>query len=446
MPASSSKTTSQAPHDSMPRTIGIWNACLLGLGSILGTGVYVSLAVATEVAGSAVVYATIVAALIAVFNGLSSAQLAANHPVSGGTYEYAYRWLGALPGFTAGWTFLLAKSASASTAALGCASYLVQSIGSLSDEWVVPIAVAISLSTTLLVSIGIRSSQLTNAVQVLIAVVALLVFVIWLSPTALRNGQGGTISFSLIPTDGSILGPSFLQACALMFVAYTGYGRIATLGEEIRRPRQTIPLAIISTLALAMFLYVAVSMVAIATVGSDAFASSDRSRFGALERVAKSQDFQLLAWIVTIGAVAGMGSVLLNLVLGLSRVLLAMGRRADMPVIVGQLTRKKKSPIVAVWTVGSCVTLLTLSGDVKTTWTFSAWAVLIYYAITNLCALQLTTDQRLFPRWTAVCGLIACSILTLWIPGKTWFVGCGSLLAGGVWFLIAQRLKSKPSA
>ena len=126
-PASGEEST--PPPAALARVVGLWGAVWMGLGSILGTGVFVSLGIATGVVGSGVVLAVALAALVATANGLSSAQLAAAHPVSGGTYEYGHRLVNPVAGFTAGWMFLAAKSASAATAALGCAGYLLHTLG-----------------------------------------------------------------------------------------------------------------------------------------------------------------------------------------------------------------------------------------------------------------------------------------------------------------------------
>ena len=115
----------------LARVVGTPGAILLGLGSIVGTGAFVSIGIAAGVAGPSVVVATALAALLAACNGLSSAQLAADHPVSGGSYEYGYKHVSPRVGFMAGWMFLSAKSASAATAALGLAGYALDVVGHL---------------------------------------------------------------------------------------------------------------------------------------------------------------------------------------------------------------------------------------------------------------------------------------------------------------------------
>ena len=155
------------------RVVGVPGAVLMGLGSIVGTGVFVSIGVAVGVAGPAVIIAIALAALIATFNGLSSAQLAASHPVSGGSYEYGYRYLNPRLGFIAGWTFLCAKSASAATAALGFAGYVLHAFGTGPSRWNVGVAAGVVAVVTLVAASGMRQSSRTNAAIVFSGVVGL---------------------------------------------------------------------------------------------------------------------------------------------------------------------------------------------------------------------------------------------------------------------------------
>jgi APA family basic amino acid/polyamine antiporter len=223
------------------RDLGVTSATLLGLGSILGTGVFVSIGL---VAGLATVWTPVVvlaAALVATCNALSSAQLAAAYPRSGGTYEYGYELLHPLAGFTAGWMFLAAKSASAATAALGFSSYILMTLGIATPGAVVGVGALVVIALTVLVAGGLRRTSVVNTVIVSFTLLALGAFVAFGIPRALEGWA------NLGPSSSPSLG-SLLEATALMFVAYTGYGRVATLGEEVRDPKTTIPRAIITTL------------------------------------------------------------------------------------------------------------------------------------------------------------------------------------------------------
>lgn len=406
---------------SLKRELGLFGATMMGLGSIIGTGVFVSIGIAVDVAGPAVIVAIILAATVATCNALSSAQLAANHPVSGGTYEYGYRYLNPLLGFVAGWMFLCAKTASAATAALGFVGYLLNALDS-NGLPLAPIAAAVVATLTFVVLAGIRLSNWVNIAVVCTTLFALLSFII---------AGSREVAASRLTIDWQI-GP-LLHATALMFVAFTGYGRIATLGEEVVEPRLTIPRAIITTLIISALIYVGVAIVGVGAAGVEIFAESATQKAAPLEIVA--QTFSLpVSGIVAVGAMTAMLGVLLNLMLGLSRVLLAMGRRGDMPHATSNLN-------VSTVAIGCTIALLTLTGNVKTTWSFSAFTVLIYYAVTNLAALQLKSDERLYGRAWAWGGLLACLALAFAIEWQVWASGLAILVVGVLYHYIRDHLK-----
>lgn len=434
--------TDNATSTRLTRQLGTFGAVMMGLGSIMGTGVFVSIGIAAGVAGSTVVIAVAIGALVATFNGLSSAQLAANHPVSGGTYEYGYRFLKPVYGFTAGWMFLIAKSASAATAALGFSGYLLGMIGLDIDRWLVPVALIGVIGLTVVVYTGVRRSNVTNIVIVSITLLTLVLFVLTGSPTALQDGASNFAGLFDLQGEGNGI-RSLLYASALMFVAYTGYGRIATLGEEVRSPRTTIPRAIIATLITTMVIYIAVAVVSVGAVGADTLAAATDDQAAPLEVVARAFNVPGISHVVAFGAITAMLGVLLNLILGLSRVLLAMGRRADMPTIFGRIDASGTTPGPAVLMMGGFVAALTLIGDVGTTWTFSAFTVLIYYAITNWAALYIPAEGRLFPKWISIAGLIACTSLAFFVEPLYWGVGLGLLALGLAWYQVARRRRER---
>ncbi len=428
------------PKDSrLRREVGVFGAMMMGLGSIIGTGVFVSIGIAAGVTGPSVVLAIMVAALVAIFNGLSSAQLAANHPVSGGTYEYGYRWLRPSLGFTAGWMFLCAKSASAATAALGFAGYTLNLFGVSQATWTVPLAAATVVMMTVLVLTGIRQSNRTNIAVVSVTLISLVCFIMAGFLTLWRMGSINLEPFFL-PGNARLPISGFLEACALMFVAFTGYGRIATLGEEVTNPKTTIPKAIIVTLIVSSLLYVAVGLIGVAVAGSETMAAATSREAAPLVVIATLFEIPLVPQIVAMGAVTAMLGVLLNLILGLSRVLLAMGRRGDMPSSFARINESNSTPTVAVIVVGLLIATLTLIGNVKTTWSFSAFTVLVYYTLTNLAATRLTACQRLYPRAIPWLGLITCLSLAFWVEPQIWGIGLGFIMGGLILQWMIHRL------
>jgi len=421
----------------LTRELGLFGAVMMGLGSIVGTGVFVSLGVAAGVAGPAVVVAVAIGAGVATCNGLSSAQLAANHAVSGGTYEYGYKYLSPSLGFTAGWMFLVAKSMSAATAALGFSGYLLGAFGVETEGLLVPVALGAVVVLTGIVLLGMRRSNVANITIVGVTLAALLFFVVAGSPRALSHGTTNFAGFFDAPAGSGGLRALF-YASALMFVAYTGYGRIATLGEEVKAPRTTIPRAIIVTLVVTMTLYVAVAVVGIGSVGAGALSAAADQDAAPLVVAARSFGVPGASQILSFGAVTAMLGVLLNLILGLSRVLLAMGRRADVPTIFGQVNASGTTPVPAVLAVGLGISALTLIGDVKTTWSFSAFTVLVYYALTNLSALYIPVEDQLYPSWIAQAGLAACGGLAFFVTPWIWITGLGLIAAGLAWHGVAR--------
>ena len=418
----------------LKRELGVFGTAMMGLGSIIGTGIFVSVGISAGEAGAAVIIAIAIAAGVATCNGFSSAQLAANHPVSGGTYEYGYRYLNKRLGFTAGWMFLLAKSASAATAALGFAGYLLDALGIESNAPLIPTALAAVFVITLIVLKGIRRSNTTNTMIVSITLAALALFVI----TGIPSIESENFRPFLPESNASMRG--LLQATAFMFVAYTGYGRIATLGEEVREPHRTIPRAIIFTLITTMVFYMAVAVVGVGSTGADALSDAAVKEAAPLEAAARSFDVPGIPQIVAVGAITAMLGVLLNLSLGLSRVLLAMGRRGDMPHFFARLNDEGTTPTAAVIGVSLVISALVLIGNVRTTWSFSAFTVLIYYSITNLSALRLNAEERLFPAYFAWIGLASCLFLAFWVDIQIWLFGLALIAAGLIWQEVSRRV------
>ena len=416
----------------LERSLGVPSATLLGVGSIFGTGVFVSIGIAAGITGPSVVLAIVIAACVALCNALSSAQLAAVHPVSGGTYEYGYRFLNPALGFTAGWMFLAAKSASAATAALGAAAYGLQLAGMDGRGLRTAVAFSSVVALTWLTTRGLKRSVAANAVIVGTTVLTLVVFVV----AAFMNFEPA--SFERLQPALPESPKALFHASAIMFVAYAGYGRVATLGEEVRDPKRTIPRAILATLALSAVVYLLVAVAAIGTVGSPGLSGSLGEAATPLEFAALALPTPWLGPVVAVGAITAMVGVLLNLILGLSRVALAMGRRSDLPRALG-VVAPGGTPMAATWGVGALIAGLSLIGDVRTTWSFSALTVLIYYSITNLSALRLSREERLYSPLFSVAGLIGCLSLAAFIPPSVLMAGLGLLAVGLVWHALARR-------
>lgn len=389
-------------EQSLRRELGLVGAVVIGLGSIIGTGAFVAIGLASARWGDAILYAIPIAAVVATFSGISSSFLAGRFPVAGGTYEFAYETLNPWLGFTAGWLFILAKTASAAAAALGVMVYL-------GVEGRLMPAAAVGAVTVLVLS-GIRRTAAINLILVAVSIIG----IIWFSVTGVGGPSVGVLT--LAPGPGPL--SALFGAVAFIFVAYTGYGRVATLGEEVKDPGRTIPRAVIVALVVTAILYMAIAL-------------SGRSLAGP-----HWGSFLFLTGfdpVVRIAAITAMLGVLLNLVLGLSRVWLAMGRRSDMPSPLARLDGRRQ-PRNAILLTAALVASVSLLGDIGLAWSFSAMTVLAYYAITNLAALAL--DRT---RVTAWLGLVSCLFLSFFVPLPVWLAGAGLVAAGILWKTRANR-------
>ena len=418
-------------HASLERTIGLPGAIVLGLGSMLGTGVFVALGLATGIVGDSIWAAVLVGGILAGLSGLSAARLAAAHPVSGGTYEYGYRELAPAVGVISGWLFLTAKSASAATAAIGLTGYLFppEALGG-------PGALLVLLpviTVTAIALAGLRPATGFTAVLIGIAVISLLAFV--------------GLAFSQPPaettnTPEASEGTSFgelLSAGALVFVAFTGYGRVATLGEEIRDPARSIPKAVVLTVLVATLVYLLVGLAAVRMESAAGFATLSAMGDAPLSAIARARGSDLIALLLVFGAVAAMGGVLLNLVLGLSRVVLAMGRRRDLPGVCASVIRGR--PMVAIVVVAVTIAAISMLGSIRAAWTGSAAAVLVYYAFTNLAALRLClrAPGRPLSAIASAAGLVACLVVATMVPAGAW-LPVSIAVACGVFATVLSRL------
>lgn len=393
----------------LARSIGLGRAVGFGLGAMVGTGVFVYTGIGAGLAGPAVLASLGLAALAAASNGLASAELAAVHPRAGGTYEYAGRRLSPWAGFIAGWLFLAAKTTSAAATALGLGAYLGAPL---------PVALGLVAAGTLLTLLRLGRIGALNLALVAVSVAALSIFVAAEAP---RISLDRFAPFAPRGLGG------VLQAAALLFVAYAGYGRVATLGEEIENPRRNIPLAVVLTLAAATLLYFLVTATAVGAVGAEAFAAGNHLR------AAASSSFVRVA--LAVGAGTALVSVFLNLQLGISRMFFAMARGGELPRGLAALDGAS-TPWVAVLATGAIVGGLVLIQSVLTLVSLSAFAVLVYYALTNLSALRLSKEERLVHPAVPAAGLVFCLALAASVPWKPLAAGLGVLAAGILWRLI----------
>ncbi len=407
--------SSSAPGGGLARRLGVGDAVVVGLGAMLGAGVFASFAPAAQVAGSGLLIGLAVAAVVAYCNATSSARLAALYPESGGTYVYGRRRLGDFWGYQAGWSFVVGKTASCAAMALTFAAYAAPGHER-------PVAVAAVVVLTAVNYRGVqKSAWLTRVIVVLTLAVLALVVV-----ASLAGGTASTANLSPFP--GTSTG-GVLQAAGLLFFAFAGYARIATLGEEVRDPARTIPRAIPLALGIVLVVYVLVAVSALLAAGATGLSATAAP----LRAAVAAGSFAGLAPVVQLGAaVAALGS-LLALVLGVSRTTLAMARDHHLPTALAAVHPRHHVPHRAELAVGAVVIILVATLDLRGAIGFSSFGVLVYYAIANAAALTLTVAERRPPRWVPALGLTGCVVLALSLP-------LASVLAGTVVLAVGATL------
>ena len=398
------------------RSLGIADAVTIGLGSMIGAGIFAALAPAARAAGSGLLIGLALAAVVAFCNAISSARLAALYPASGGTYVYGRRRLGDFWGYLAGWGFVVGKSASCAAMALTVGFYAW-------PQHAHAVAVAAVIAVTAVNYVGVQKSAFFSRaiVAVVLAVLAAVVVGVVGSGADLTQPGGAGPAVSA----GGVL-----QSAGLLFFAFAGYARIATLGEEVRDPARVIPRAILIALGLALVVYTVVAVVVLAALGPQRLAASVASLADAV-RVA---GVPWLVPVVGVGAViAALGS-LLALVLGVSRTTLAMARDRHLPHVLAAVHPRFAVPHRAELTVGVVVAVLAATADLRAAIGFSSFAVLIYYAIANSAALTLRAGEGPPPRAIPIIGVAGCALLAFSLPLSAILSGVAVLAIGAVFY------------
>ncbi|MFE7441263.1 APC family permease [Streptomyces chartreusis] len=403
-------TQSSSDSPELRRTLGVGDAVMIGLGSMIGAGIFAALAPAARAAGTGLLLGLAVAAVVAYCNATSSARLAALYPASGGTYVYGRERLGPFWGYLAGWSFVVGKTASCAAMALTVGAYVW-------PEQAHAVAVAAVVALTAVNYGGVqKSAWLTRAiVAVVLAVLACVVVV------CLGSGQSAAGRLDIGTSDG--IG-GVLQAAGLLFFAFAGYARIATLGEEVRDPARTIPRAIPLALGIALVVYACVAVAVLSVLGSEGLGQASAP----LADAVRAAGVPGLTPVVRVGAaVAALGS-LLALILGVSRTTLAMARDRHLPGALAAVHPRFQVPHRAELAVGAVVAVLAATVDVRGAIGFSSFGVLAYYAVANASAWTLGSAPA--ARVVPAVGLLGCVVLAFSLPGVSVAVGAGVLVVG----------------
>ena len=406
-------STGPSEDSTLRPQLGTFDAVATGLAAILGAGIFAVISPASAVAGPALLISLGLAAFVALCNALSSAQLAAILPRTGGTYEFGRRMLGDWWGYSAGWMFLAANTVGPGVIALAFGGYLHAAVGSVPTR---DAAVGAALLMTAINAVGIRRSVGVTDVVVVLSVLSLLAVAVL--------GLPGVRAANFSPfAPGGVVGT--LRATGLLFFAYTGYSRIATLVEEVQNPRRTIPRATVVALGTATVIYILVATTALGVLGSSSLSGSSSPLQSTMVAVGSSVGIA----VVAAGALLTTFNEGLSDLLGVSRVAFAMGRQGDMPPYLAKIG-VQKNPWRSVLFVGAVAIVVAAFAPFEVAVAVSSFGTLLYYSVTNLSALRLRPNQRMFPAALAVAGLIGCLGLAFSLAPLDVAIGIAILIVG----------------
>ncbi|ESP98275.1 putative amino acid transporter [Streptomyces sp. GBA 94-10 4N24] len=411
--------------EELRRTLGVPDAVMIGLGAMIGAGIFAALAPAARAAGSGLLAGLALAAVVAYCNATSSARLAVRYPASGGTYVYGRERLGEFWGVLAGWGFVVGKTASCAAMALTVGSYVWPG-----QEHAVAVAAVVAL--TAVNYAGVQKSALLN--RIVVAVVLAVLAAVVVSALTSGTARAARLDVGSDATAGGVL-----QAAGLLFFAFAGYARIATLGEEVRDPARTIPRAIPVALGVTLVVYTLVAVSVLMVVGPEGLARAAAP----LSEAARAAGADWLVPVVRAGAaVAALGS-LLALVLGVSRTTLAMARDRHLPLALAAVHPKFQVPHRAELLVGAVVAVAAATGDLRGAIGFSSFGVLVYYAVANASAWTLTPDEGRPNRLVPAVGLAGCLVLAFALPLSSVVSGAAVLALGAAVHAVRRALAAR---
>jgi len=408
----------------LKKTFGLFDAFNIGIGAIIGAGIFVVTGIGASLAGPALLISLLISAGIAAFTALSFAELSVLIPKEGGGYEFAHELISPFAGFITGWLWLLSNVVVGAVVSLGFAHYFAL-------FFPIPVhitAVVACISIITINYLGARDLGVVNNILVVFKLFVLACFIIF-GITAINQGN---ITSSFLP-HGSI---GVLQGAAFMFFAFAGFARITVIGEEVKDPKKTIPRAILLALGISTIIYLLVSYTAIGLVGYQGLVNS-----GSPLADAAHMEGSTMVLLISLGALAATFSVLLTTLLGTSRVSFAMARNKDLPRFFNKLHPKRSVPYVAILIFGIIMTLFAAFTDLTSAVAIANFASLFYYAIANYAALKI--DKPRYPRIVPIVGLLTCILLLFFLTPAAWIIGSLSLVVGLVYYLgIKKRNKT----
>ena len=407
----------------LKREIGLFGATALGIGAIIGSGIFIVTGIVAGIAGPGMIVSVIIAGIIAVFSAMSVAELAAFLPKEGGTYAYAQHLISPFAGFTAGWIWIFSNIFVGAAVSLGFAQYFATLFPAIPVKL---IAVVICLVFIFINYIGLKESVVFNNILVT-AKVLILLFFVGFGLGFFRPGN-----FVPLAPEGSI---GILSGAALIFFAYTGFARVTLMAEEVKDPEKTMPRSIYLALGISTGIYLLVSGVAVGLAGAPALAHSGSPLADAIGITGSSG----AVLVISLGAMIATASVLLTTIMGISRIVFSMARSQDLPPLLGRIHPRFSTPHYAVAITGACMIAAVLLADLVLVVAVSTFAMLIFYLIANIAALRLPREHRRYPTLVPAIGALSCIGLAAFLSPVSWVIGCIGLLIGVTWFFFRKK-------
>jgi APA family basic amino acid/polyamine antiporter len=414
------------------RTLNLFDAVSIGIGAIVGAGIFVVVGVAIGYSGPAIIASMLLAAVVASFNAFSFAELGAAIPKQGGIYAFTHKIVSPSAAFVVGGLWLFAQTVAGAAISLGFAGYFTAVLPILPLKLV---AVLIIVALTGLNLVGIKQSAMINDALVLMKIGVICLFI------AVGIPQLNWGNFTPFAPNGFF---GVLQGTGFIFFAFLGFGRIAMLGEEVRNPNRTLPKSILLSFAASAVLYVLTGLTAIGLLEYQLLANSGSP----IAEAAAVTGVSALVGAVSLGALIATVSVLLMTLLGVSRVSFAMARNGQAPNSVARIHPRFGTPYVSIIVTGTVMALLALVFDLRQTSAITSFSILSTHVVLNYCALKVRKklpDRRsfkapLYPLFPAL-GIVSCLVLLFSLPVVSWLVASTVILGLVGWLVIKRRLQ-----
>lgn len=402
-----------------------WKQVVLGLSLIWGTGAFIGIAIAADVAASGVLWALTLAALIALGNAWNEVQQGITPVDSAYPPAYHPAWLQ----FAADSTLFLAKLTSAATAALGLAGYFLNGLHQTDPMWIAPTALIAIIGLTL-VTLR-RPPNPKFPLPLIVAAVALLGLILAGLPVAIRLSNSEVVA-PTTDTSSPLEIASLLQATALMAAAYTGYEGWMPR-QALQAAKQTLA-AISIAVSLTWLLYLGVAFVGISAVGASVFGSAVIAHAAPLITVMQTLALPGGVYLIAIAGVVALTCMLLRLLPQLTNQLIKLNQALNRPGFApNDEVATNLAPVLSLKWISVALSCILLVGDVKILWSFSAFAFLIHAALMHWIALRYPLQPNLYPSWLSWIGFATCLFLAFWVDWSVWLVGLGGVALALVW-------------